>query len=231
MLKTCLKRHRVPRTPRQPPPAVRAGTRCPYGRARRVAAGRNSGPGCGDGLILIAGILCCLSLLLPSLAHAQGISIDSATSKERNAVYMVNIGLELQMSDEIREALRRGVSLEIDVHMEVRLKRKWLWDKLVKEVTLHYKLQHHPLSDVYLVTNLDNNSREQFQTLNEALDYLGAIRNYPLIGEDELEKDRKYQGWIMAELNIQELPPPLQTATYVSSRLHQESKWYEWALR
>jgi len=165
------------------------------------------------------------------VAHAQGISIDSASSREKNAVYMVNIGLDLQMSDEIREALSHGVSLEIDVHMEVRLKRTWLWDKLVKEVTLHYKLQHQPLSDVYLVTNLDDKSREQFQTLNEALDYLGTVRNYPLIGEDELEKDRQYQGWVKAELNIRQLPPPLQTATYVSSRLHQESKWYEWALR
>jgi len=144
---------------------------------------------------------------------------------------MVNIGLELHMSDDIREALRHGVSLDIDVHMEVRLKRKWLWDKLVKEVTLHYKLQHHPLSDVYLVTHLDDHSREQFQTLDQALEYLGMIRNYPLIGAGKLKKDRKYQGWVKAELNIQELPPPLQTATYVTSRLHQESKWYEWALR
>lgn len=180
---------------------------------------------------LIPGVLCCLILLLPITSRAQDISVEYATSREDNAIYLVDIGLKLQLDDQITEALQHGVSLDIDIDLEVRQERKWIWDKLITETTLQYQLQHHPLSDAYLVTNLDADTREQFQTLSEALAYLGSVNNYPLIESEKLLEDKNYIGLVRAELNIEELPPPLKPATYVSSQWHLESDWYEWVFR
>lgn len=180
---------------------------------------------------LIRGVLCCLFLLLPVTTRAQDISVEYATSREEQAVYLVDVGLKLQLDDEIIQALQHGVSLDIEIDLQVRRTRKWIWDKLIRETTLHYRLRHHPLSDAYLVTNMDTDTREQFQTLNEALSRLGSIDDYPLIDAEKLQEGRQYTGLVRAELNIEELPPPLQPATYVSSRWHLESDWYEWVFR
>jgi len=180
---------------------------------------------------LIFAVLYCLPLLLPAAVHAQDISIVYSASKERQGAYLVDIGLNLQIDEEIINALRHGVSLDIDIELEVRQVRKWLWNKLIKQTTLHYQLQHHPLSGDYLVINLDDRERRQFQTLDKALDYLGSVKDYTLIEKDKLSKDSKYIGLVKAELNIEELPPPLQPATYGSSQWHLESQWYEWPIK
>jgi hypothetical protein len=180
---------------------------------------------------LIFAVLYCLPLLLPVAARAQEISVVYAASKERQGFYLVDIGLNLQIDEEIINALRHGVSLDIDIELEVRQERKWLWNKLVKEAILHFQLQHHPLSDDYVVINLDNTGRQQFQTLDKALDYLGSVKDYTLIEGDKLSRDKNYIGRVKAELNIEELPPPLQPATYGSSQWHLESQWYEWPIK
>jgi hypothetical protein len=180
---------------------------------------------------LLFAVLYCLPLLLPLAARAQEITVVYAATKERQGSYLVDIELNLQIDKEIINALRHGVSLDIDIDLEVRQERKWLWNKLVKEVTLRYRLQHHPLSDDYVVKNLDNTERRQFQTLDEALDYLGSVKDYTLIEKDKLSKDKNYIGFVKAELNIEELPPPLQPATYGSSQWHLESQWYEWPIK
>lgn len=180
---------------------------------------------------LILGILYCLPLLVPVAARAQEISVEYATSHVNNGIYQVDVRLKLRLNDEIINALQHGVSLNIDVYLQVRRERKWLWNKLIKEVTLHYRLQHHPLSDDFVVTKLGSGVREQFHKLNEALDYIGIIDNYPLIDKARLSKNYSYIGLVSAELNIENLPPPLQTSTLISSRWHLESHRYEWVFR
>lgn len=174
---------------------------------------------------------CCLCLLLPFTARAQELSVAYAASKLRGEVYLVDIGLNLQIDANIINALQHGVSLDIDIEMEVRQERKWLWNKLVQEATLHYQLQHHPLSDDYLVVNPEERSRRQFQTLDQALDYLSSIKDYTLVEAGKLSADNSYIGLVKAEVNIEELPAPLQPATYVSSQWHLESQWYEWPIK
>jgi len=180
---------------------------------------------------LILGILYCLPLLTPVAARAQEISVEYATSHVNNGTYLVDVRLKLRLNDEIINALHHGVSLNIDVNMEVRRERKWIWNKLIKKVILHFRLQHHPLSDDFVVTNLDSGAREQFHMLDEALDYIGAINNYPLIDKTRLSGHNSYIGLVSAELNIENLPPPLQPSTFISSRWHLESQWYEWVFR
>ncbi|MEJ2761221.1 MAG: DUF4390 domain-containing protein [Gammaproteobacteria bacterium] len=180
---------------------------------------------------LIRGILYCLPLLVPVAARAQVISVEYATSHVNDGIYQVDIRLKMRLNDEIINALKHGVSLNIDVNLEVRRERKWLWNKLIKEVTLHYRLQHHPLSDDFVVTKLGSGAREQFNNLDEALNYIGAIDNYPLIDKARLSGDESYIGLVRAEINIESLPPPLQPSTLISSRWHLESQWYEWVFR
>lgn len=176
-------------------------------------------------------LLGCLLLLLPLPSPGQDITINYASGRERDGLYLVDISIALELDEKIISALRHGVSLSFDVDVQIRRQRKWLWDKLVEEARLQYELKHHPLTDDYLITNTGDDNREQFQTLDEALRYLGSISNFPATVARKITRDESYIGLVRAELNIEELPPPLQPISYISSDWHLKSQWYEWIIR
>lgn len=176
-------------------------------------------------------LVCLFGLITSGGAFARGINIEYAASDLKEGVYLVNARITFSFDDEVLNALKHGVSLAINIYVRLEQKRKWLWDKTVKKHVLDFELQYHPLSNNYLVINLDSGQREQFLTLDEALAYLGSIKNYNLVNKNELSDKKHYQGLIKAELNIESLPPPLKTAAYVSSEWQLESKWYEWDVR
>ena len=179
---------------------------------------------------------CCVFVLFLDLslsvhAYAQDINVEYATSQLKDNACFVDARITFDFDDEVLNALEHGVSLAINISLRLEQERDWLWDKLILETILNFELQYHPLSNNYLIVNLDSGHREQFQTLEEALIYLGTIKNFRFASKDDLVDKKKYRGLIKAELNIESLPPPLQTAAYVSSQWQLESQWYEWVIR
>lgn len=170
-------------------------------------------------------------LMLAGPAFARGINVEHVTSRFKNDAYFVDARISFNFDDEVLNALKHGVPLAINIYIRLEQKRRWLWDKTVKKCLLDFQLHYHPLSNNYLVIKLDGSHREQFQTLKEALAYLGSIKDYNFANKDELDDQKKYYGLIKAELNIDSLPPPLRTAAYVSSQWQLESQWYEWTVR
>lgn len=199
-------------------------------------------------------ILCCLAMTPCVLA--EGIVISHASSKLTADVYQLDAKLEFNFDPEMIDALEHGVSISIDINILIKRKRKWLWDPKVKEEMLSFRLEQNPLSDRYLVTNLNKNQDKsletpttvetkppagqtagsppenvrQFQTLDEALNYLGTIDNHFLLPRSVLSMDEKYICMIKAELNTETLPPAIRPIAAVSKKWQLDSPWYEWIL-
>ena len=179
-------------------------------------------------------IYLCISLGCPLLstgALAEGIEIQSASTSLIGDVYSVDADIDIELDEEVQDALEHGVELNIDFTIVIKRSRSWLWDPTIIENILHYKLEYYPLTDLYLITNQINDNRSQFETLEQATRYLGKIRNHIIINQASLEPDESYIGLIQAKLNIENLPPPLQPTAHLSERWHLESSWYEWEIR
>jgi hypothetical protein len=91
-------------------------------------------------------------LLLSLQAYADGVSIDRASGRTKDNVYLMDAAINYELSDSVLEAVNHGIQLYFDVTIEVRQEHKWLWDDVLKTVTLGYLLQYRPLSSDYLVT-------------------------------------------------------------------------------
>ena len=170
-------------------------------------------------------------LLIPGTAFSQGIEIKSLESTEVGGIYLLDAQIEYLFSEEVLEALEHGVALRIDIIIRIKKTRKWLWDKEIREEIVNYRLERHPLSNHYLVRNLNTGNRYQLQSLSNALAILGTISNHKLIDASELKENSTYTGHIMAKLNIESLPPPLRPVAYASEQWKLESKWQEWVLK
>jgi hypothetical protein len=176
-------------------------------------------------LITIACLIACVE------AAAEGISIERATGRIRDTEYLMDASIRYDLGDSVLEALSHGIQLQFDVTVEIKRERNWIWDETIKFETIIYRLAYQPLSNNYLVTNLNTGDGEQLHDLASALKYLGTITNYPLIGRDELNPEASYTGYITSELRIRTLPLPLQPLAYISPNWHLTSLRYEWTIR
>ena len=183
-------------------------------------------------IAVLVNLLICISGFAVALeAAAEGISIERATGRIRDAVYLVDASIKYDLSGSVLDALDHGIQLQFDVIVEIKRERNWIWDETIKSETINYQLEYQPLSNNYLVTNLNTDEGEQLQNLDTALKYLGTINNLPLIDEDELDTNESYNCFIMSELRIRTLPLPLQPLAYISPNWHLSSLWYEWTIR
>jgi len=178
-------------------------------------------------------------LLLPLSSHAeknykklsQGFIITSAELNSDGDKYRLNADIQFHFSKEALKALEHGIALQIDIEVQAKQTRKWLWDKKIRKKILSQRLEHQPLSNQYLVTDLDTGIKHNFDSLRRALEFLGSINDYPFLELASLEQDKTYTALVRASLNTESLPTPLRLSAYVSSDWQLSSPWYKWTIQ
>ena len=130
--------------------------------------------------ILISGLITVL-LLMPAEAqerpeHAGYFEVRSASAALVEGVHVLEGRLQLVLSDEALDALNSGVALRIELNLEViRIRRFWP-DPAEAELVIAYELEYRPLSQRYIVRNMNSGNQDSFATLYSALNNLGRIQ-------------------------------------------------------
>ena len=171
-----------------------------------------------------------LVLLWVSDGQAAGFEVISADAKPESGVYRLNAQLEYRFSDESLKALENGVPLVVEIEMEVRRRRPWLWDETVYALAQRFQLEYHSLSRQYVVSNLNSGERRGFATRPTALRFMGRIDNFPLLDRSLLVAGERYEGALRARLDLEALPSPLRLFAYLSEDWRLSSEWYTWPL-
>lgn len=175
-----------------------------------------------------ATLLLLLGLAMSNTLAAAGIQVREVSTGEMYGQITLSARLDLELSEEALRALEHGVALDIVIEMQALEDRRWLWDRTIAQHSERFKLERQALSKHYLVT--DNYSRRSFISLQEALRYIGTIRNYPLVRKADLEPDNSYYGRLRAWLDIESLPAPMRPTAYISSNWQLASNWYKWQI-
>jgi hypothetical protein len=134
------------------------------------------------------------------------------------------------LSDEALAALDSGVPLTIELNLEVIRERRFLPDATDAELMLRYELEYRPLSQRYIVRNLNSGNQDSFATLYSALNNLGRIQDLPVIDEAILERDADYRMRLQALLSTQQYPAPLRLLFFWRDQWQLKSEWFEWPL-
>lgn len=163
-------------------------------------------------------------------AWAAGFEVIGASTKLEGDVYRLNARLEYRFSDAALEALQNGVPLTVELEMEVRRRRPWLWDETVYALAQRFRLEYHTLSRQYLVSNLNSGERRGFPTRSGALQFMGQVTDFPFLERGLLVSDERYEGALRARLDIEALPAPLRVFAYLSDDWRLTSEWYTWPL-
>jgi hypothetical protein len=170
------------------------------------------------------------TLLTVLIAWAAGFDVISASTRLEGGVYRLNAQIQYRFSGAAREALRNGVPLTIELEMEVRRRRPWVWDETVYALSQRFRLEYHTLSRQYLVRNLNSGERRGFPTQASALEYMGQITDFPMLDKGLLAPNERYEGALRARLDLDALPTPLRLFAYISDDWRLASEWRTWRL-
>ncbi len=179
-----------------------------------------------------------LVLLLPVLllgspaafAAKGNFYVESAYAELREGVYYINAQIDYGLPPPAEEALLQGVTINIEVQIEVERRRRFWLDRNIAELAQHYSLRYHALSERYVVNNENSGEQLSFSSLDAALQRLGDLRDIPVLDAALLEPSDRNEVRVRAVLDRRRLPPPLVWVAAIWDDWGVTSKWYRWGL-
>lgn len=162
--------------------------------------------------------------------RAGYFEVRSASTELVDGVHRLNARLQLVLSSEALAALSSGVPLTIELQIEIIKVRRFYWDETDAQLAVRYQLEYGPLSQRYIVRNLNSGEQDSFATLYSALNSLGRIQGLPVIDDALLETGREYRVRVRALLNTQQYPAPLRLLFFWRDEWQLKSEWSEWLL-
>jgi len=175
-------------------------------------------------------MLLTLGLCLSQGVNANGFHINAVSAERQEDVYYLEADIHYALSDDVREALFNGVSLEFEIDAKVIRLRPWLWNETILSKQRRYALRYRALSKYYQVIDLSSDETTHFKTLPRALEMLGQVSHWPLVHVDQLTHKELYQIKVRCRLDVGALPPPLQSSSLFSSDWQLTSDWFVWRL-
>lgn len=159
---------------------------------------------------------------------AANIEVRSANDRVENQIYVIDARLAYELSGTALEALDNGVPLTVSVEIEIQRNRDFWWNEEIAQIRQKYRLEHHTLSDQYILTDLATRTRRNFPSVEEAIEGLGELKSIPLGELRELRNGGPYLLRLRSRLDISELPTPLRPLAYLSPQWRLSSGWFEW---
>ena len=156
--------------------------------------------------------------------------VRSASTELIRDVHTLDARLQLVLSSEALAALDSGVTLTIELQMQVIRVKRFLIDSIDAELAIRYELEYRPLSQRYIVKNLNSGDQDSFATLYSALNSLGRVQGLPVIDDALLLPDRPYRLRLRAMLNTQQYPTALRLLFFWRGQWQLQSEWFEWLL-
>jgi hypothetical protein len=156
--------------------------------------------------------------------------VRSASTEVVDGVHALDARLQLVLSSEALAALESGVTLTIELQLQVIRERRFIPDDVEAELAVRYELEYSPVSQRYIVRNLNSGDQDSFATLYSALNSLGRVQGLPIIDDAVLSADSSYRLRLRAMLNTERYPAALRVLFFWRGQWQLQSEWYEWLL-
>ncbi|MEM9208595.1 MAG: DUF4390 domain-containing protein [Pseudomonadota bacterium] len=179
----------------------------------------------------LVGLLCAATATAQDAVPQQGyFNVRSATTVLNQGVHELDARLQLLLSTEANDALTSGVPLRIELDLDVIRVRRFLPDAEQASLVVDYELEFRPLSQRYIVRNVNSGDQESFATLYAALNNLGRVQGLPVIDDALLDDNSRYRVRLRALLSTREYPAPLRMLFFWRGEWQLKSEWFEWDL-
>ena len=180
--------------------------------------------------VLLASFILGTGVAQDNVEREGYFEVRSASTQPVEGVHTLDARLQLVLSSEALAALESGVTLTIELQLQVIRTRRFYIDDVEAELAVRYELQYSPVSQRYIVRNLNSGDQDSFATLYSALNSLGRVQGLPVIDDALLLDDRNYRVRLRAMLNTERYPAALRVLFFWRGQWQLQSEWFEWSL-
>jgi hypothetical protein len=168
---------------------------------------------------LIVALACATALC----ARADEIEVVDARLAASEEGLLLSADFAFEFNARLSETVANGVPLYFVVEFELTRPRWYWWDE--NTVTRHtqLRLSYHALPRQYRLST--GPLHQNFATLDEALDVLRRLRNWPVLERSVALGGSTYEAAVRMRLDTAQLPRPLQVSALTNRELRLESPW------
>ncbi|MDY0308260.1 MAG: DUF4390 domain-containing protein [Castellaniella sp.] len=166
-----------------------------------------------------------LLFLAPAAAQAddgQVIRIEPVLSQGQ---LLLNADIDFTLGGELHEAARKGLPLYFTADLNIEHPRWWWFNKTVLSASQTWRIQYNALTRQWRVGTGDLSLPAT--SLDEALDLVRHIRDWPLGNADQFTPDQTYQGRLRLRLDTSRLARPFQVDALNSAAWSLTTPWKE----
>ena len=179
--------------------------------------------------LLTAGLLAGLCAWHAVSWAANSILIKGADLQSSEESYQLSVIADLELDDEMEEALSKGVPLNFLIEFQIVSPRKYWFDDEIVTVSQNVTLSFHALTRQYLVNR--NGHQQSFESLAEARKTVLMVKDWKVVEKSQLEKNEVYKAAVQIHLDQKKLPKAIQVDTIASEKWNLTSQKFEWPLK
>lgn len=157
------------------------------------------------------------------------LQVSSAHVEVDRGVIRLDARVQYPLNPAIREALQDGVTLTFDLEARIDRVRHLWFNASVVDLTLRRELAYRVITDRFVVRDMRSGAQKSFETLKEALSYLGKVDGWPILVEPQIDGGR-YIISVRAGVRRGKLPASLRALLFWTDDWQRVSKWYSWSL-
>jgi hypothetical protein len=181
--------------------------------------------------LILAWVVSLMLMVQPCSVAAQAgdpFIVKSAGTHLKGKVFYLNAVFDIHLPFYITDAIDQGFKLPLLVEIEFYLHKSFWFNEQIVYIKHQYQLNYHPLLDAISIFDVNSGTRQYFSSLNEALQHLSVILDFPVLDQNILVDNRSYTARLRMGIDQTELPVPLKSSSLWKNNWDLTSEWYEW---
>ena len=171
-----------------------------------------------------------LLLMMPLVVAEDGVAfrVQNASFSLDETLLELNSEIEIELPAYISIAIEQGFAVPLMFEVEILSPIKYWPDRKIVSLKQQYQLQFLPMLGSYVIFDLNAGQRYYFDSLDEAVEYLHEVNNYPMLDVNNISDERSYYARLRFGIDSDELPLPLKSSSLWDNDWNLKSDWYAW---
>ena len=171
-----------------------------------------------------------LLLMMPLVVAEDGVAfrVQNASFSLDETLLELNSEIEIELPAYISIAIEQGFAVPLMFEVEILSPIKYWPDRKIVSLKQQYQLHFLPMLGSYVIFDLNAGQRYYFDSLNEAVEYLREVNNYPMLDVNNISDERSYYARLRFGIDSDELPLPLKSSSLWDNDWNLKSEWYAW---
>lgn len=156
--------------------------------------------------------------------------IQTARFSLDNTLLRLHLELKIQLPAFVGIAVNQGFAVPLMFQVEIITSRNYWFDKRIVSLKQRYLLHFLPMLSSYVVNDVNAGKRHYFDSLNEAVEYMEVVYNYPMLDISNFDFNREFYARTRFGIDSEALPLPLKPSIFWPSEWDQRSNWYSFEM-